>query len=63
MQLDDPARKRSLQTEIWYPANAASAGVTPLNKFSDFLSRGVVKGSIAEAEGARARVHLRFLRP
>ena len=56
MQLDDHDRQdpetggpRSLLTEIWYPATDASRSL-PRNRFSDFILRGVVPGSIAAAE-------------
>ena len=55
MQLDDLSRQdpesgpRSLQTEIWYPASD-EAKELPKNRFSDFLGRGVIPGSIEAAE-------------
>lgn len=56
MQLSDQSRKdatsggpRKLQTEIWYPA-ADEAAQAPRNKYSDFLGRGVIPGSIDAAE-------------
>merc|ERR1712194_945813 len=59
LQLDDHSRTnpddttRCLQTEIWYPAQGVTAAM-PRNKFSDFLARGVISGSIAEAEAGNA---------
>ena len=54
MQFDDTSRKdadgsRKLQTEIWYPAESAAAGL-PRNLYSDYLGRGTIPGSIAAAE-------------
>ena len=57
IQVDDSSRPdpelgaRPLRTEIWYPSVDATRGM-PANKYSDFLLRGVVPGSIAEAESA-----------
>ena len=57
IQVDDPSRPdaelgaRPLRTEIWYPSVDATRDM-PKNKYSDFLLRGVVPGSIAEAETA-----------
>ena len=58
MQLDDLSRKdqdgpRSLQTEIWYPA-AEETRELPRNRFSEFLGRGVIPGSIEAAEAKDA---------
>ena len=59
-QFDDVARKdpssggpRRLQTEIWYPA-AREAEALPRNRYSDFLGRGVIPGSIEAAEAPNA---------
>ncbi|CAK9041700.1 unnamed protein product [Durusdinium trenchii] len=54
MQLNDVSRQeesrpRSLQTEIWYPATDETRGLPP-NRFSEFLGRGVIPGSIEAAE-------------
>jgi pimeloyl-ACP methyl ester carboxylesterase len=57
MQLDDASRPdaelgpRPLRTEIWYPAIDAARAM-PKNKYSEFIQRGVVPNSIAEAEDA-----------
>jgi dienelactone hydrolase len=58
MQLDDASRPdaelngpRPLRTEIWYPAVDAARAM-PKNKYSEFILRAVVPGSIAEAEEA-----------
>ena len=58
LQLDDASRPdaelngpRPLRTEIWYPAVDAARAM-PKNKYSEFILRGVVPGSIAEAEEA-----------
>ncbi|MBZ5609537.1 MAG: hypothetical protein LAP38_14845 [Acidobacteriia bacterium] len=58
LQLDDASRPdaelngpRPLRTEIWYPAVDAARGM-PKNKYSEFILRGVVPNSIAEAEDA-----------
>lgn len=59
MQLDDLTRQdpesgpRSLQTEIWYPAGDEARDL-PRNRFSDFLGRGAIPGSIQAAEEANA---------
>ena len=45
----DSGGPRQLQTEIWYPA-ASEAASQPRNLYSEFLSRGVIPGSIAAAE-------------
>ena len=56
MQFDDASRKdpdtggpRKLQTEIWYPASSEAAQA-PRNKYSEYLGRGAIPGSIAAAE-------------
>ena len=55
MQLNDMSRQdpesgpRSLQTEIWYPATE-EARTLPPNRFSEFLGRGAIPGSIEAAE-------------
>jgi hypothetical protein len=55
IQVDDPSRPdpelgpRPLRTEIWYPSVDATRGM-PVNKYSEFVLRGVVPGSMAEAE-------------
>ncbi|MGH9558139.1 MAG: alpha/beta hydrolase family protein [Bryobacteraceae bacterium] len=55
MQLDDASRtdpelgSRPLRTEVWYPA-ADAARSMPKNKYSDFILRGVIPGSMAEAD-------------
>lgn len=56
MQLDDHSRPdpetggpRGLLTEIWYPATDAARDM-PKNKYSEFILRGVVPGSIEAAE-------------
>jgi len=57
LQLDDASRPdselgpRPLRTEIWYPAADAARSMLK-NKYSDFVLRGVVPNSIAEAEDA-----------
>jgi len=60
MQFEDTSRTdatsggpRKLQTEIWYPA-ASEATQAPRNKYSDFLGRGAIPGSIAAAEESDA---------
>ena len=60
MQFDDYSRKdatsggpRKLQTEIWYPASSEAAQA-PRNKYSEFLGRGAIPGSIAAAEESDA---------
>jgi len=59
LQLDDHRRQdpeggaRSLQTEIWYPATDESVDM-PRNRYSDFLGRGTIAGSIEAAEAADA---------
>ena len=60
MQFDDHSRTdpssggpRRLQTEIWYPA-AAEAADQPPGRYSDYLGRGVIPGSIAAAEASDA---------
>ena len=47
----DPASggPRRLQTEIWYPA-AAEASTLPPGRYSEYLGRGAIPGSIAAAE-------------
>ncbi|CAJ1422942.1 unnamed protein product [Effrenium voratum] len=55
-QFDDHSRQeeggpRSLQTEIWYPAEGGSG---PSNRFSDFLGRGAIPGSLEAADAADA---------
>jgi len=59
-QIDDHKRKdpdsggpRRLQTEIWYPAAGETTGLAP-NRYSDFLGRGVIPGSIEAAEASDA---------
>jgi len=55
IQFDDHSRTdpdggpRGLQTEIWYPATQDSK-MLPLNRYSDFLARGVIPGCIDRAE-------------
>lgn len=66
MQLDDLTRPdvggaedcgspgpRSLQTEIWYPAGDEARDL-PRNRFSEFLGRGAIPGSIEAAEAKDA---------
>ncbi|CAE7820644.1 PAFAH2 [Symbiodinium microadriaticum] len=59
LQLDDHSRQdpeggpRSLQTEIWYPAGE-EARELPRNRFSEFLGRGTIPGSIEAAEASDA---------
>ena len=60
MQFDDHSRKdpssggpRRLQTEIWYPAGAEAANLPP-GRYSDYLGRGAIPGSIAAAEESDA---------
>eukprot|EP00931_Biecheleriopsis_adriatica_P060957 TRINITY_DN36627_c0_g1_i1.p1 TRINITY_DN36627_c0_g1~~TRINITY_DN36627_c0_g1_i1.p1 ORF type:complete len:425 (+),score=42.21 TRINITY_DN36627_c0_g1_i1:58-1332(+) len=59
VQFDDHSRQdpdggpRSLQTEIWYPAEDEARNL-PRNRFSDFLSRGTIPGSIEAAEASDA---------
>ena len=60
MQFDDVSRKdatsggpRKLQTEIWYPAGSEAAQL-PRNKYSEYLGRGVIPGSIDAAEASDA---------
>ena len=60
MQFDDHSRTdpssggpRRLQTEIWYPAAAEAADLPP-GRYSDYLGRGVIPGSIAAAEASDA---------
>jgi len=59
LQLDDHSRQdadggpRSLQTEIWYPAGEEAHDL-PRNRFSEFLGRGVIAGSIESAEASDA---------
>lgn len=59
LQFDDHTRwdieggPRCLQTEIWYPA-VDEAAKLPRNRYSDFLGRGIIPGSIAAAEAADA---------
>ena len=59
LQLDDHSRQdpeggpRSLQTEIWYPAGEEARDL-PRNRFSEFLGRGTVPGSIEAAESSDA---------
>ena len=60
MQFDDHSRKdpssggpRRLQTEVWYPA-AAEASNLPPGRYSDYLGRGTIPGSIAAAEESDA---------
>ena len=59
-QFDDHSRKdptsggpRRLQTEIWYPAAAEAANLPP-GRYSDYLGRGAIPGSIAAAEESDA---------
>lgn len=59
-QFDDHQRKdpdsggpRRLQTEIWYPA-AKEASTLPTNKYSEFLGRGAIPGSIKAADAGDA---------
>ncbi|CAK0839898.1 unnamed protein product [Prorocentrum cordatum] len=59
-QFDDHRRRdpdsggpRRLQTEIWYPA-AAEAAALPPNRFSEFLGRGAIPGSIEAANAGDA---------
>ena len=61
LQLDDHARTdpesggpRRLQTEIWYPADPAETAGLPRNKYSEFLGRGCIPGSLAAAEAPDA---------
>lgn len=57
IQVDDPSRPdpelgpRPLRTEIWYPSVDATRDM-PKNKYSDFILRGIVPGSLAEAEAS-----------
>lgn len=60
MQFDDHSRTdpssggpRRLQTEIWYPAAAEAANLPP-GRYSDYLGRGAIPGSIAAAEESDA---------
>lgn len=59
VQFDDHSRTdpdggpRSLQTEIWYPAQD-EAWSQPRNLYSEFLGRGAIPGSIEAAEAADA---------
>eukprot|EP00929_Paragymnodinium_shiwhaense_P063199 TRINITY_DN31588_c0_g1_i2.p1 TRINITY_DN31588_c0_g1~~TRINITY_DN31588_c0_g1_i2.p1 ORF type:complete len:423 (-),score=72.78 TRINITY_DN31588_c0_g1_i2:397-1665(-) len=59
VQFDDHSRTdpdggpRSLQTEIWYPATDVATSM-PKNRFSDFLGKGVIPGSIEAANAKDA---------
>ncbi|CAE7241242.1 PLA2G7, partial [Symbiodinium pilosum] len=50
---DPEGGPRSLQTEIWYPAGE-EARELPRNRFSEFLGRGTIPGSIEAAESSDA---------
>jgi hypothetical protein len=61
MQFDDASRvdptsggPRRLQTELWYPADKRETEGLPRNRYSEFLARGVIPGSIAAADAPGA---------
>ena len=61
MQFDDASRvdptsggPRRLQTELWYPADKRETEGLLRNRFSEFLARGVIPGSIAAADAPGA---------